>query len=337
VWPPEVPFPFPPGPTPVADAQPPVPAPAAPPPVYEQGVLDFVWRDFDWRSVGETAFNAAADIGDSVGAFSKGFGLGVVDMATGAVVGAAQLTVQGAKLAFGSLPDQIEAGEALYAMGSAAVQHTVESGRFLVYGVSHPGDVLDAMAQLGIQGSAEQLGRSTAAAEGTVSSLYGMAGPVRSIGRRLFSEADEAAAGTSAEAARSAGGAPEVSRPLTSAQKGAFGEQRGDVFMEERGFVKRGSHNAPGPGGGRPKPQGIDGVYENTHPPPKWVVAEAKYGESGYGVTRSGKQLSDPWTDARLDHAVGRTLADQIRLEGYERWELRVDSSGKVTRTKITW
>ena len=107
--------------------------------------------------------------------------------------------------------------------------------------------------------------------------------------------------------------------------------------MEDEGFINRGSHDAPGPGGGKPKPQGIDGVYENTKPPPKWVVAEAKYGESGYGKTASGKQMSKPWVEARLDHAVGKKLADQIRKEGFERWELRVDVSGKVTPTKITW
>jgi hypothetical protein len=130
---------------------------------------------------------------------------------------------------------------------------------------------------------------------------------------------------------------PVEGEPLTTAQKGKFGEQKADAFMEENGFVKRGSHDAPGPGGGKPKPQGIDGVYENTNPPPKWVVGEAKYDTAGYGQTQSGKQMSQPWTDARLDHAVGKKLADQIRLDGYERWELRVDPSGKVTPTKITW
>ncbi|OUL31315.1 hypothetical protein BV372_20350 [Nostoc sp. T09] len=130
---------------------------------------------------------------------------------------------------------------------------------------------------------------------------------------------------------------PVEGEPLTTAQKGKFGEQKADAFMEENGFVKRGSHDAPGSGGGKPKPQGIDGVYENTNPPPKWVVGEAKYDTAGYGQTQSGKQMSEPWADARLDHAVGKKLADQIRLDGYERWELRVDPSGKVIKTKITW
>ena len=54
-------------------------------------------------------------------------------------------------------------------------------------------DVLDAMAQLGIQGSSQQLGRATVSAEATVSSLYGMAGTIRSVGRGIASEADEGA------------------------------------------------------------------------------------------------------------------------------------------------
>jgi hypothetical protein len=124
---------------------------------------------------------------------------------------------------------------------------------------------------------------------------------------------------------------------LTNLQKGKFGEQQADAYMAEKGFIKRGSHDMPGPGGGKAKPQGIDGVYEKTNPPPKWVVGEAKYGESGYGKTASGKQLSEPWTDARLDHAVGEEMANKIRVEGYERWELRVDAAGKVTSKKITW
>jgi hypothetical protein len=43
--------------------------------------------------VGVTAFNAAADVGDSVSAFAQGLGGGLVDMATGAVVGTAELSI----------------------------------------------------------------------------------------------------------------------------------------------------------------------------------------------------------------------------------------------------
>jgi hypothetical protein len=90
-------------------------------------------------------------------------------------------------------------------MGVAVVDHTLESGRYIVHGVTNPGDVLDAMAQLGIQGSAEQVGRATASAEGTVSSLYGMAGPVRSLGRRIVSGTDEAAEAAGRTSAAAAG------------------------------------------------------------------------------------------------------------------------------------
>jgi hypothetical protein len=123
----------------------------------------------------------------------------------------------------------------------------------------------------------------------------------------------------------------------TTAQKGKFGEIKADAHMQKEGFVKRGSHDAPGPGGGTPKPQGIDGVYENLSPPPKWVVMEAKYGDAGYGMTADGKQMSEPWVDNRLNDTVGKTMADQIRLDKYERWELRVDAQGNVTQKVIKW
>jgi len=183
----------------------PAPPGGPPRPVEEPSVLDFVWRDFDWRSVGNTAFNAAADIGDSAFAFAQGFGRGVVDMATGAVLGAVELADLNAKLSYGMPGERLEALQALWGMGGAIVDHTLESGRYLVHGVTNPGDVLDAMAQLGIKGSAEQLGRATASAEGTVTSLYGMAGPVRSLGRRIVSGTDDAAEAAGRTSAGAAG------------------------------------------------------------------------------------------------------------------------------------
>jgi len=100
-------------------------------------------------------------------------------------------------------------------MGRAIVDHTVESGRLLAYGATHPGDVLDAMAQLGIQGTAQQLGRATVSAEGTVSSLYGMVGGIRSLGQRIASETDEAAEAAGRTSSAAAG---ETIGPKTTAR-----------------------------------------------------------------------------------------------------------------------
>ena len=122
---------------------------------------------------------------------------------------------------------------------------------------------------------------------------------------------------------------PKPEDPLSNTAKGKFGEERADAHMEEQGFTKIGGHGE--------KPQGIDGVYENANPPPKYVVGEAKYGKSGYGMTEDGPQMSDEWVDNRLDDAVGKAKADEIRSDGYEKWELRVDENGNVTPKKIDW
>jgi len=115
----------------------------------------------------------------------------------------------------------------------------------------------------------------------------------------------------------------------SNSAKGLFGEIKADEYMSEHGFEKIGGHG--------PKPQGIDGVYKNLHPPPEYVIGEAKYGNSGYGETNSGKQMSDEWIDFRLDEAVGKEQADIIRKSGYEKWELRVDKFGNVVKKEINW
>ncbi len=123
----------------------------------------------------------------------------------------------------------------------------------------------------------------------------------------------------------------------STAWKGRFGEQRAHEHMIERGYVLRGSSQQPGPGGGTPRPQGIDGVYENLSPPPRWVVVEAKYGTSTYGTTADGPQMSQRWVNNRLEQAVGLDMAITIRSEGYVRRELRVAPSGSVTESSIQW
>ncbi|MDR1369903.1 MAG: hypothetical protein LBJ72_07230 [Dysgonamonadaceae bacterium] len=85
--------------------------------------------------------------------------------------------------------------------------------------------------------------------------------------------------------------------------------------------------------------QGIDGVYENTNPPPKYIIVESKYGSSDLNPnTSDGPQMSDPWVDRRLDDAVGEVKADEIRtnLGGYERVLSQIDkNTGEVTLSRI--
>ena len=60
---------------------------------------------------------------------------------------------------------------------------------------------------------------------------------------------------------------------------------------------------------------GIDGVYEKTNldGSKSYVVADAKYNTSQLSETKDGKQMSDNWIDKRLDNAVGKEKADEIR------------------------
>lgn len=62
--------------------------------------------------------------------------------------------------------------------------------------------------------------------------------------------------------------------------------------------------------------QGIDGVYEKERADGSkhYIIADAKYGQSHQGSTADGtRQMSDDWIDKRLDDAVGKEKADEIR------------------------
>jgi hypothetical protein len=126
-------------------------------------------------------------------------------------------------------------------------------------------------------------------------------------------------------------------KPRTTAEKGVFGEAKGDEYMAGKGMQKM--NGAPVKVGDKPVGQGIDGVWKNPSPPPDYVITETKYGSSRLGNTQDGPQMSDNWIDKRLDKAVGPKEADNIRdsmLDGkVEKWLLKVDESGNVTRVKL--
>jgi hypothetical protein len=82
--------------------------------------------------------------------------------------------------------------------------------------------------------------------------------------------------------------------------------------------------------------QGIDGVYENSNPPPQYIIVESKYGSSDLNPnTKDGPQMSDPWIENRLEDAVGKNKADDITSSGYERVLSQVDENGNVTTSRI--
>lgn len=132
-------------------------------------------------------------------------------------------------------------------------------------------------------------------------------------------------------AADDSGSAAEEEKPdlSTNAKKGVFGEAKADAYMKQKGFKKLNGPDVQV--GDAPRGQGIDGVYENLNPPPKYVIGEAKFGSSQLGKTQDGMQMSENWVDNRLSKAVGRRTAADILDEGYDRVLLKVDEGGNVT------
>jgi len=79
-----------------------------------------------------------------------------------------------------------------------------------------------------------------------------------------------------------------------------------DDYFESQGYERISNDRVTGLDDKLSK--GIDGVYENANPPPKYVIAEAKYNTAQLSNTkRSGRQMSDKWIDGenRLIEAVG--------------------------------
>jgi hypothetical protein len=92
-------------------------------------------------------------------------GKGAYDAGKGLVVGTAGLAVKGTelhlKMMSGNPNKMLEAVSDAYSMGEAAVGHLTESARLLGHGVANPGDVLDAMTEIGIEGSSHAVGGAT--------------------------------------------------------------------------------------------------------------------------------------------------------------------------------
>jgi hypothetical protein len=126
----------------------------------------------------------------------------------------------------------------------------------------------------------------------------------------------------------------------SNAAKGVFGEAKADQHMAGQNYEKLNGKITEI--GDKPHGTGIDGVWKNTSPPPEYVISEAKYGSSKLSTLKDGtKQMSDTWVDDRLDKAVGRRMANQIREAiqngDAEKWLLQVDEHGTVTKTVIPW
>lgn len=103
---------------------------------------------------------------------------------------------------------------------------------------------------------------------------------------------------------------------LTNEELGNLGEMMMDQYYISKGYKPLNKHRVTSiddkKGGFK---TGIDGVYEKTNPDgtKSYVIVDAKYNTSQLSETNDGKQMSDNWIDKRLDEAVGKEKADEIR------------------------
>lgn len=84
---------------------------------------------------------------------------------------------------------------------------------------------------------------------------------------------------------------------------------------------------------------GIDGIYEFSSPPPKYIISEVKYNKATLSkeVTKSGgSQMSKKWVNFDLlKGAASPEIVDDILLYGYESVLSHVSKSGTVTISAI--
>lgn len=103
---------------------------------------------------------------------------------------------------------------------------------------------------------------------------------------------------------------------LTNEELGNLGEMMMDQYYISKGYTPLNKNRVTSlddrKGGFK---TGIDGVYEKTDSDgsESYVIADAKYNTSQLSDTNDGKQMSDNWIDKRLDDAVGKEKADEIR------------------------
>lgn len=106
---------------------------------------------------------------------------------------------------------------------------------------------------------------------------------------------------------------------LTDAEKGNLGEMLMDQYYISQGYKP--IHKPRVTDLEHKSGQGIDGVYEKTNPDgtKSYNIADAKVNSSrlNKGLADGTDQMSDEWVENRLDNAVGKEKADEIR-DAYE-------------------
>jgi len=119
--------------------------------------------------------------------------------------------------------------------------------------------------------------------------------------------------------------------------KAAFGEKVAHDAMKKKGLEPLGKTDGVYEAG----KNGIDGVYRDPGPPPRFVITEAKYGTSPLkkGLEDGTNQMDNDWVRDRLEAKVGEAHAEEI-LQAMEngnvdKWLVRVDEHGVKSVKKI--
>ena len=88
-------------------------------------------------------------------------------------------------------------------------------------------------------------------------------------------------------------------------RKGNYGEIKMDRYYENKGYKRISNDRVVDID--QTIHKGIDGVYLNPRPPPKYIIAEAKYNKSTLSnSTKDGPQMSDDWISGskRIEKAI---------------------------------
>ena len=99
----------------------------------------------------------------------------------------------------------------------------------------------------------------------------------------------------------------------TNQEKGNYGEMKVDQNLREKGYERISTDAVTDLKD--PTHKGIDGVYYNPDGDPPYLIVDAKYDKAKLkDEIGDGRQMSQKWIDARLDDAVGKDVADEIRM-----------------------
>ena len=99
----------------------------------------------------------------------------------------------------------------------------------------------------------------------------------------------------------------------TNQEKGNYGEMKVDQDLREKGYERISTDVVTDLKD--PTHKGIDGVYYNPDGDPPYLIVDAKYDKAKLkDEIGDGRQMSQKWIDARLDDAVGKDVADEIRM-----------------------